>query len=63
MKGTRNRKVWPCRQCKTVHYSWRAWSSHLWDKHHIALLRKVKRRKIIEQTSNTPSEVDRSLVR
>lgn len=45
MKGSRNRKVWVCRdsKCKGKKlHSWRAWSSHLWDKHHIALLRKFK---------------------
>lgn len=58
MTGTRNRKVWPCRKCQTVHYSWRAWSSHLWDKHQIALLRRIKRRKTVVETT-TSGDTDR----
>lgn len=45
MKGSRNRKVWICRACAGKKLlSRRAWASHLWDKHHIALLRHFRRR-------------------
>lgn len=43
MKGSRNRTVWLCPDCRRALYSRRAWSSHLWDKHRLALIRKKRR--------------------
>lgn len=36
-KGSRNRKVWSCPSCHNKLYSRRAWASHLWDVHQLAL--------------------------
>lgn len=42
-KGSRNRKVWICLPCnKKKLYSRRAWASHLWDVHRLALPTKVR---------------------
>lgn len=41
-KGSRNRKVWSCPPCHKRFYSRRAFASHLWDLHQLALPTKIR---------------------
>lgn len=43
MSGSRNRTVWKCLACRVKFYKRRGWAEHLWAKHHVAVLRKVRR--------------------
>lgn len=44
MTGSRSRRVWCCRACRQKFTKRRAWTDHMWMKHQIAVLRKVRRR-------------------
>ena len=57
MRGSRHRKVWFCTPCHKKLYSRRAWASHLWDKHQLALPIKVhfhKKNKELNDARGSP---------
>lgn len=49
--GIRNRKTWNCRPCSAKLYSRKAWVSHLWDKHKLAVPRKIHFNKAEEKVN------------